>query len=87
MEKKSSSNHRRVCHGMPPAFAQRFTPETIAQQIYEQMPEIPKNNQYISSNTGEVMPQHTLISRFIRYHEYIKSRPVVFSPRLETNPR
>lgn len=61
-----------------PAFAQRFTPETIAQQIYEQMPEIPKNNQYISSNTGDVTPQHTLISRFIRYHEYIKSRPVVY---------
>lgn len=61
-----------------PAYAQRQTPETIAQQIYEQMPEIPKNNQYISSNTGEVAPQHTLISRLIRYHEYVKSRPTIF---------
>ncbi|AFZ47077.1 hypothetical protein Cyast_1108 [Cyanobacterium stanieri PCC 7202] len=61
-----------------PAYAQRRTPETIAQEIYEQMPDIPKNNQYISSNTGEIASHHTLISRLIRYHEFVKSRPTIF---------
>ncbi|MGY6529342.1 MAG: hypothetical protein ACXITR_05385 [Cyanobacterium sp.] len=61
-----------------PVSAQRLTPEIIALQIYEQIPEIPKNNQYISIDTGEVASQHTLISRFIRYHEFIKSRPTTF---------
>lgn len=61
-----------------PAYAQRQTPETIAQQIYERIPEIPKNNQYVSSNTREVATEHTLISRLIRYHEFVKSRPTIF---------
>ncbi|MBE9221217.1 hypothetical protein IQ215_00760 [Cyanobacterium stanieri LEGE 03274] len=61
-----------------PVYAQRISPETIALQVYEKIPEIPKNNQYTSVNSGQIIPEHTLISRLIRYHEYIKSRPVIF---------
>ncbi len=61
------------------AFAQqRLTPEIIAEMIYEENPDIPKENNYQSSNTGEIATQNTLISRFVRYHQFVKSRPVAF---------
>lgn len=60
------------------ALTPRLTPETIAQSIYEQMPDLPQENHYLSSNTGEIAPQNTLISRLVRYHQFVKSRPVAF---------
>jgi len=60
------------------AQTQRLTPEIIANSIYEQIPELPKENYYLSSNTGEIATQNTLISRLVRYHQFVKSRPVAF---------
>ena len=47
----------------------------IAMQIYEQLPELPLENQYLSSETGSIDTENTLVSRIIRYHLYIKDRP------------
>jgi hypothetical protein len=57
------------------ALAQRMRIDDIWQQVYQQLPELPLENQYISRETGEVSVNNTLVSRLIRYHIYVKSRP------------
>ena len=47
-------------------------PETVAQQIYQAMPDLPKENNYIRRETGVIDPNNTLISRFLRYHQDTK---------------
>ena len=59
----------------PPVSAQRsIQPEEVAAIIYEKMPEIPLENQYIRKESGEVDPEHTLMSRFVRYHRDVQKR-------------
>ena len=54
--------------------AQTLRPEEAAAIVYERLPYLPKENQYIRQDTGEVDHVHTLISRFIRYHRDLKRR-------------
>jgi hypothetical protein len=49
-------------------------PETVAQQIYQAMPDLPKENNYTRRDTGAIDPNNTLISRFLRYHQDTKKR-------------
>ncbi len=58
--------------------AQSLRPNDVAAQVYQLLPELPLENQYISQETQEIAPQNTLVSRFIRYHQYVKNRPVKF---------
>lgn len=46
------------------------------QQIYQKLPNLPLENQYVNRETGKADPNNTLVSRLIRYHYYIKGRPV-----------
>jgi hypothetical protein len=55
-------------------FSQTQRPETIAQQIYQEIPDLPKENNYTRRDTGAIDPNNTLISRFIRYHQDTKKR-------------
>ena len=48
----------------------------IAQKIYVELPEVPLENQYFSRKINKVDSNNTLISRMIRYHAYVKGRPV-----------
>jgi hypothetical protein len=48
--------------------------EGAAAIVYQQLPYLPKENGYISKETGEINPEHTLISRFIRYSQDLKKR-------------
>jgi hypothetical protein len=48
----------------------------IAQKIYVELPEVPLENQYFNRKINKVDPNNTLISRVIRYHSYVKGRPV-----------
>jgi hypothetical protein len=57
-----------------PAIAQRISPGEVWQQVYQQLPDLPKENQYISQETGKVAENNTLMSRLIRYHVYVKER-------------
>lgn len=61
-------------------FAQNSSlrPEAVAITIYQQLTYLPKNNDYRRLETGEVNPDNTLISRFIRYHQDVKKRPTEF---------
>lgn len=59
----------------PIKFVQRrIRPTEVWQFVYEEMPDLPLENNYISQETGEVKTDDTLVSRLIRYHLYVKGR-------------
>jgi len=43
--------------------------------VYEKLPDLPIENNYISQETGKVDPNNTLVGRLIRYHVFVKGRP------------
>lgn len=61
-----------------PTPIRRIDPIALSAQIYQQLPDLPLENQYISRETGDPAVENTLVSRLIRYHVYIKNRPTVF---------
>jgi hypothetical protein len=61
-----------------PAFAQRVKPEEAWKEVYQQLPNLPQENQYISKETRKVATDNTLVGRLIRYHVYVKGRPSIF---------
>lgn len=63
---------------LKPVFAQSLTPEIVAKQVYEKMPDFPKENQYLRQDSKAVDLDNTLISRIVRYHQYVKARPTAF---------
>lgn len=58
-----------------PTNAQAMRLEQIAEQIYQQVPGLPLENEYVNAQTGQVSTNNTLMSRLIRYHIYAKGRP------------
>ncbi len=61
-----------------PAYAQRLTVGDIWQQVYQQLPDFPRENQYVSKEGGRVAENNTLASRLIQYHIYVKQRAPIF---------
>ncbi|WP_353933078.1 hypothetical protein WJM97_01255 [Okeanomitos corallinicola TIOX110] len=61
-----------------PAMAQIISPSDVWQIVYQQLPDLPKENQYISKDTGKVGENNTLASRLIRYHIYTKGRSPIY---------
>ncbi|XGV99023.1 MAG: hypothetical protein ACAF41_08810 [Leptolyngbya sp. BL-A-14] len=61
-----------------PALAQRVRPEGVWQTVYERVPDLPKENQYVSKETGKVEADNTLVGRFIRYHLYVVGRSPLY---------
>ncbi len=61
-----------------PAYAQRITPSDVWQQVYQQLPDFPRENKYISKENGKVAENNTLVNRLIRYHVYTKGRAPVY---------
>ncbi|NMG08232.1 hypothetical protein [Brasilonema sp. UFV-L1] len=57
-----------------PADAQRVSRSDAWQAVYQQLPDLPRENQYISKETGKVAENNTLVSRMIWYHSYLKGR-------------
>jgi hypothetical protein len=60
--------------GFQPAYAQRISASDAWKLVYQQLPDLPKENQYVSKETGKVAENNTLISRMIWYHVYLKGR-------------
>ena len=58
-----------------PAIAQSVTQGDVSQQVYQQLPSLPMENQYVNKETGKIAPNNTLVSRLLRYHIYLKGRP------------
>lgn len=46
----------------------------VWKQVYQQLPNLPRENKYVSQETGKVNPENTLVDRLIRYHVYTKGR-------------
>jgi hypothetical protein len=59
-----------------PLVAQDLRVGDAWQQVYQLLPNFPRENEYINRATGKVAESNTLISRLIRYHVYVKARPV-----------
>lgn len=60
--------------------AQQSAPQQVRVQdawkfVYEKLPDLPIENNYISKETGKVDPNNTLVGRLIRYHVFVKGRP------------
>ncbi|WP_293060759.1 MULTISPECIES: hypothetical protein [unclassified Moorena] len=60
--------------GAQPAVAQFFIPPEISKVVYQRLPDLPQENQYISKESGKVAANNTLVNRLIRYHVYGKKR-------------
>ncbi len=60
--------------GMQPVMAQRTSVSDVWQKIYQQLPNLPKENSYTSKEGGKVAENNTLVSRMIQYHVYVKGR-------------
>ncbi|MEH1941740.1 MAG: hypothetical protein V7L01_16190 [Nostoc sp.] len=61
-----------------PAYAQRITPGDVWQEVYQQLPDLPRENKYISKENGKVAESNTLVNRLIRYHIYTKGRAPIY---------
>ncbi len=60
--------------------AQQSAPTPVRAQdvwkfVYEKLPDLPIENNYISKETGKVDSNNTLVGRLIRYHVFVKGRP------------
>ena len=64
--------------GSQPVAAQTIRAEGIAEIVYQRFPDIPKNNEYLRQDTGQVDADNTLVSRLVRYHQDIKKRATRF---------
>lgn len=58
-----------------PVAAQFPRPQAIGQRVYERLPDLPQENQYVNTETGEVESGSTLADRLVEYHLYVKNRP------------
>ncbi|MGA7932716.1 MAG: hypothetical protein WCA35_03975 [Kovacikia sp.] len=58
-----------------PVSAQLLRPDEVWRAVYQRVPDLPLENQYVSRETGKVDPDNTLVGRLIRYHVYLKGRP------------
>ncbi|MCC5609678.1 hypothetical protein LC612_23595 [Nostoc sp. CHAB 5834] len=61
-----------------PAYSQRITPSDVWQEVYQQLPDLPRENNYISKENGKVAENNTLVSRLITYHIYTKGRAPIY---------
>jgi hypothetical protein len=60
---------------LQPALAEAIRANEVWQRVYTLDPSLPRENQYVSRETGKVSEDNTLVSRLIRYHIYVKGRP------------
>lgn len=61
-----------------PLQAQTLRPTEVAEIAYQQLPNFPKENQYLNQDNNQVDRDNTLISRLVAYHQYVKNRPTGF---------
>ncbi len=71
------SIHRNL-FSIQPADAQTITPSDVWQLVYQQLPDFPQENKYISKENGKVAENNTLANRLIRYHIYTKGRAPIY---------
>lgn len=60
---------------LQPVMAQAVRQEEVWQKVYERLPSLPLENQYVNRETGEVDTDNNLVSRLVEYHLGVKNRP------------
>lgn len=60
--------------GIQPVVAQRPDVSEVWQKVYQQLPDLPKENNYTRIEGGSVAENNTLVSRMIQYHTFLKGR-------------
>lgn len=61
-----------------PVFAQNRQTIRDGEKAYELLPNFPREDRYISNESGDVDEDSTLLARMIYYHIYVKNRPPQF---------
>lgn len=61
-----------------PAVAQSAEAQEVADQVYQQLPDLPQENQYISKQTKKAATDNTLVKRLITYHTLVKGRSPIY---------
>ncbi|MBG1267023.1 hypothetical protein F8S12_11675 [Nostoc sp. WHI] len=69
---------RAIAAPTPRVYAQRITPSDVWQLVYQQLPDFPRENKYISKENGKVAENNTLVNRLITYHIYTKGRAPIY---------
>lgn len=64
--------------GAQPAAAQFAVPDNAAARVYDRLPNLPLENQYVNKETGKLDEKNTLVSRLMRYHISVKLRPAIY---------
>ena len=59
-----------------PVLSQSAERRAIATTVYDGLPDFPRANHYLHSETGDVASGNTLIYRLIQYHNRVQSRPL-----------
>jgi hypothetical protein len=62
----------------PSALAQTIPPESVAAKVYQKIPDLPKEDRFINKELQQADRDNTLVSRLVRYHLYVKNRPLNF---------
>lgn len=66
-----SDSPSRSLSGSP---TRRVRIQEVWRQVYQQVPDLPLENQYVNRESGKVDPNNTLVTRLIRYHSYVAGR-------------
>jgi hypothetical protein len=74
----SSSDLQGVAAETPTFATPRLRVQDAWSKVYQQVPDLPLENQYVNRETGKPDPNNTLVSRMVRYHQYVKGRPLVY---------
>lgn len=61
-----------------PAVAQGINPKMVADAVYSQLPDLPKENQHLRQKGNKPAANSTLISRLIQYHTLVKGRSPLY---------
>ena len=56
------------------ARTQRAQSDLVWKQVYERLPDFPRENQHVNRESRQVAEDNTLVGRLIRYHLYVKGR-------------
>jgi hypothetical protein len=60
-----------------PVFGQSVEPQLVADAVYQQLPGLPQENQYLRKN-NKPATNSTLVSRLIQYHTMVKGRSPLY---------
>ncbi|NJM66239.1 MAG: hypothetical protein HC851_11560 [Acaryochloris sp. RU_4_1] len=61
-----------------PVFGQSVDPQLVADAVYQQLPGLPQENQYLRKNNNKPATNSTLVSRLIQYHILVKGRSPLY---------